>query len=254
MKILDCESVDSTYASLEEITEINHKEIKKYLANFDMNKYCESHPWEYGDKILLNLFKKKYNCGCKFDYTCWFHLTRTFKDNKFERGILPLGEIINEIWDLLFELLPKEFSKIEWIKFRENLERCMDDDSAESYRLKINDQIHWGPFAMLVRGIAFKAPDVGNHDYLAVPEIIEDICECFKNFHEYDLLGKYKSETRPCIIKFKTADSLPDYLGSALYYLYCIAHNVAFSLHCNTCFDAMNNRIDNINIQKIDYV
>ena len=43
------------------------------------------------------------------------------------------------------------------------------------YQLKTPDPFHWGPFAMLVRDVAFNAKAIGNHDYLWLPEIIEDI-------------------------------------------------------------------------------
>ena len=165
-----------------------------------------------------------------------------------------MGEYINEIWDALYCLLPEEYSKTEWQDFRANLEKDMDDHYAFLYRLKINDQIHWGPFAMLVRDIAFKASEVRNHDYLDVPEIVEDICRCFEKFYDYNLLERYKSETKPCIVKFVTTKHRQYYLGSALCYLFYVAHNEKFSLSCNTCFDANSNGIKPNKIQNIEYI
>jgi hypothetical protein len=38
------------------------------------------------------------------------------------------------------------------------------------------DDIHGGPFGFLVREVAFHSPSLSTHDYLGMPETIEDIC------------------------------------------------------------------------------
>lgn len=42
--------------------------------------------------------------------------------------------------------------------------------------MKLASKQLWGPYAMLVREVAALSKEVGNHDYLDAPEIIEDIC------------------------------------------------------------------------------
>jgi len=73
---------------------------------------------------------------------------------------------------------------------------------------------------MLVKEIGFN--DVGNHDYLRVPEIVEDICLSFQQQYGIDLFHRYLSNTKSCIVKFYSENVKECYLYSALYYLYCI--------------------------------
>lgn len=37
--------------------------------------------------------------------------------------------------------------------------------------------MHGGPYAILVREVAEHTKAVGQHDYLGMPEIIEDLCQ-----------------------------------------------------------------------------
>ena len=68
--------------------------------------------------------------------------------------------------------------------------------------MKVRNPFHWGPYAMLVKEIAFVTDEVRNHDYLDAPEIVEDICFTFSDKYNFDLLRIFKSNTYPCIVKF----------------------------------------------------
>ena len=70
------------------------------------------------------------------------------------------------------------------------------------YGMKVHGKMHWGPYALLSRDHAFKPGEIGNHDYLGAPEIVEDICLCFSEKFEFDLLGAFMKKTKPCVVKF----------------------------------------------------
>jgi hypothetical protein len=81
------------------------------------------------------------------------------------------------------------------------------------YNLKTSGSIHWCPYAMLVKDIGFN--DVGNHNYLRVPEIVEDICLSFQQQYGVDLLQRYLNNTKSCIVKFYSNNIKEYYLYSA---------------------------------------
>jgi len=257
VKILDCESVDSTYKSLEKILGIPTEEIKAFLAEFDMGNYYETHPDYYhtGDKLLVTMIKRKYDISYDFDITYWFHLTRAAKFFDFKEGILPLGEAINSIWDFLFSLLEGNFKRKDWIHFRRDLEsNNLRGHYAHLYNLKLREPSLWGPYAMLVKHVAFIPELIGNHDYLKGPEIVEDICFTFEEIHGYNLIKKYIDNTQACIVKFKSDVCKPSYIGSALYYLYRAHRNEGISVYCNDCFDGGGRKVPGEDILKIEFV
>jgi hypothetical protein len=260
MKILDCENIESINSSLKGIMNISKREIKKFLLDFNMNQYYDTHRNYPGtpDELLVHLFEEKYKKRYKIDITYWFHLTRTFESNKFTEGILPIGENINLIWDSLFSLVDDKLTKIEWNKFREKLENDEKNFLADDYRLRINKTysgLFSGPFAILNKAFAFIADEVGNYDYLRRgPEVVECICNYFDEIYEYNLLQLYIDNTKPCIVKFKFNGGKSDYIGNMLCYLYSIYHNEKLTLYCNNCFDGKGIRVPPENILNIEFI
>ena len=172
-----------------------------------------------------------------------------------QKGILPLGDRLNDIWEGLYSLL-ENFSRAKWDQFRHEMETKMRSDSSRLYRLKAHDSLHWGPFAMLVRESAFQPKEMGNYDYLRIPEIVDDICDSFKVTFGYNLADAYIDATKSYIVKFHSVTTKDYYIGVALYYLYKKYLNEPLSLHSNTCFDGMATKIEAssiISVNLIDY-
>ncbi|EQA1213255.1 hypothetical protein AT509_004642 [Escherichia coli] len=48
------------------------------------------------------------------------------------------------------------------------------------FQLRTGDKIHWGPFGHLVRELHFNASENGLHDYLWLPELVEDVCKAYQ--------------------------------------------------------------------------
>ena len=92
-KVLDCESFDSIYKSLEGIFEMPEKDIIAILNGFNLDHYYEKHPDFCGDPshLFLNLFNKDFKNSSN-SKTFWFHATRVFPaDHRYPS--VGMGEI-----------------------------------------------------------------------------------------------------------------------------------------------------------------
>jgi hypothetical protein len=237
MTILDCESVDSAYASIERILGIDRSKLEIVFNDIDLESIYQNdlHPDIPPDQYLFREVERITGSKGEYDQTCWFHLTRTADENTFRSGILPLGHQIDAIWQILYSLTDTQITRKQWDEFRTNICESGGHHS-KLYALKVEDPMAWGPYAILVKEIAFRAKEVGAHDYFRVPEIVEDICVCFNEAFGFSLLEVFRSSTRPCIVKF-TAPSRNDCLRKALFYLYHVHRKDKIVLDCSTCFN-----------------
>jgi hypothetical protein len=252
MSVLDCESVETTYHCLEYALGMGRDDIESAFAGLDIDRFYEENSQCVTDPVHLvfSVVTGGLPPFRAFDTTCWFHLTRATKENTFEQGILPLGEALDSIWDSLYELVRRRISVSEWRYFRRNLG---DSDSAHLYRTKVENPEHWGPYAVLIRDGAFRPDEMGNHDYLRVPEIIEDICMCFASAHGFDLLEAYRKSTKPCIVKFVDDETRQDCTRTALFYLYTVYSQRELSHLSNNCFDSRGKSIPKEHILSVEY-
>lgn len=226
-RILDCHSFDSTLDSLATIVGIHEKTLTEMLRAFTVNDF----PIEPADYVWQNVIKEEKS----FDGVYWFHFTRTMNPESFrENGIKPLNEMIEPIWLMINELIGDRLTDAEKVEFR----RHKPGHHAFLYGLKVNDRMHWGPYAMLLRESAFCSRDIGNHDYLVVPEIIADICICLHEKHGLDLQSEFYAKSQPCIVKFLSLNDRPDLLRKALMYVWATIQNEETATAHGTCFDA----------------
>ncbi len=251
--LLDCESYESTLNSISLIFDIDQQKLVKKIKNIDIDSFYEENPdyYEDGKTALLKLFSLKPTID-KFSIA-WFHFTRVLKPFKKEKGLLPLHLALDTIWEELFEIAKDFIDKKSWNIFRQNI-REIDGCFSELYYSKTFDRFDSGPYAMLNPNIAPIASSIGYHDYLRVPEIIEDICECFKIKYGIDIKKIYIKESKPCIIKFMVNKPREDCLKCALYYIYTVIHNKKFSALINTCFDSEGTIIPTSDIMSVNYV
>lgn len=257
-KILDCETIESTYFSLSNILELDKNEIEHFLKKVDIEEYYNKHPYsDYGaDELLLNKIIKNYKVKIQVDKVCWFHLARTMNINTYSDGIYPLGHYIDDLWSILYSLVKEKIDEYEWKKFKKRIETDYDNHFANLYRMKVKDEFHWGPYAMLVRDVAFNSKEIGNHDYLKTPEIVEDISICFEKIYGIDLMENYIKNSKSIIVKFISENVKEYYIGAALNYLYSKLHNFKMSLDCNACYDGkamIISKKEILNIKEIGY-
>jgi hypothetical protein len=251
MKILDCETTDSTYESLENILGVKRGILERIFGTLDVEEFYREHR-HYAhppEDLMYSEVRKVSTLSGTYDRTCWFHITRTIPSSTFEQGILPLGQCIDGIWAFLQALAKRAVSAEEWAAFKEDMG---DHHGAGLYAMKVSDKMHWGPYALLSRDHAFKSSEIGNHDYFGAPEIVKDICLCFSEKFGYDLLGTFMRKTKPCVVKF-VAGPRGGCVSAAVYHLYNVYRGNSCSIQCNTCFDGDGVTIPREDILKVEF-
>lgn len=179
----------------------------------------------------------------------WFHLTRTSEGTRFSEGILPLGEALPKIWEMLASILKTKKKKQRLRELRTN------GVPNFQFNLKVPQKLLHGPYAMLVRESAFKAVEIGNHDYLELPEIVEDICWGYQETFKESIQEEIRAALRPCIVKFEDRSGTQgDVMKPVLQYCLCKARNGELHLHANTCFDGGCVAVPFESIEQIEFL
>jgi len=248
---LDCSSPDSTLQSLAAILRLPPQEIHNRIHNFDLDEFFirnPNHPVAPSKVVLERIAGP--NASLDAPHTIsWFHATRVPRNATFSEGIQPLNIRLEHIWRFLGQLASEWVTPGEWSQFRANL-----GGSGEfQYYLKTGEPVHWGPHAFLVRDVPLQVSETCNHDYLAGPEIVEDICQSFIDRFGQNLIGLFRAATCPCLVKFTSTIQRPDAVTCALYYLYCHFWDDGFPIDANTCFDGEGQTIPKEDIVDIEF-
>ncbi len=213
MIILDCESFQTALESSAEILCIDPIVLLDSLRGFEYDKVpeVEQRQRPYDNLLIrhavgidpLSLLTPK--------GIYWFHATRVPPATTFQEGILPLSARLENLWSLLGQLATGWVTQAEWEYFRMN----MRGHGAERYKLKLSHGvISEGPFAFLVRDAILRPNEISSHDYLDIPEIVEDICLSFEEMYARPLRERFLGETKPCIVKFLSDEPRPDAVRS----------------------------------------
>lgn len=258
MKVLDCESIESMYASMKSILGLTRATLESVFDSIDLEAIYGMNPSPRipaNEYLLSEIVKRSSPESLSFDCIHWFHLTRTVDGNDFKDGILPLGQCIDSIWDFLYALLDGKLSTQDWDNFQANEITSGKNHYSYLYCLKTGDSTYWGPYALLIRDTAFNQDELHNHDYFRVPEIVEDICIVLQERHGVDLLPVFTEKTRPCIVKFVDDNAKSYCLGRALYHLYHVrkGDRCAPVSPCSTGFDGKGKKIPKNRILKIEF-
>jgi hypothetical protein len=255
--ILDCSSLQSTQLSLGQILEIPSSHILEALTHFDLGQFCVEHQSD-DRKPGIILLEEVFNvdAGTKIpEGILWFHGTRVINPESFGvNGIRPLSNQLDRIWIDLFSIVNHYVHQQEWETFREAVETTHPGHSANLYRMRIQDTLLWGPYAVLVRDVLVNPTKFESVDYLNTPEIIEDIGRCFHERTEHDLLSAFQQRSHACIIKFYDNTPRPDSVPIALHYLYCITQDRDLFPGCNTCFDGNGHLIQPHQIIEVEVI
>jgi hypothetical protein len=241
---LDCESKEYALQTLCEGFNCSHDSLKNILLELDIEKIYQ----ENGDNIyipseeyLCNYVVNKLGNHKPLALVNWFHLTRTIKQNEFNDGIIPLGDYLEKIWSALIDIAPD-------VVIKKNLKLLKENGVPNSlYQTKHNNPLHWGPYAVLVKETAFHSSI--QHDYLGMPEIIEDICNGYEEKYGESIINIYESSLVPKIIKFKSNRRIDiGCIETALYYAYLSVRGNPPSSNCITCFDGKCAKIESESI------
>ena len=232
-KAIDCENQESAIDSVCGLFRCSSEDLRYQLQQIDIDTiYGEVWPDHPPEEFLYRKLVSAFGSPDRPQSIYWFHLTRTFPGNDFHEGILPLGIALNLIWDMLLSIFKstQHYSRLVSMRTSGAGDRL--------YRLKVPDPFHWGPFAMLVKEAGFHAHRIGNHDYLRLPEIIEDICNCYLEKYGVSIHSDIEGVLVPCIIKFRTEAENDRCIRPAIYYVYKCIQGEPVSQGANTCFDA----------------
>lgn len=236
MSCLDCESLESAVASLADHYRASVADIIDFLTTNSEDGLFESFEARFG---LAN---------SEWDSVCWFHLTRVLADTDFSEGILPLHLALDKIWAAMAVIVsPIQKTNLENLKAM-----GVPDDL---YKLKIeNMSCFAGPNAMLVKESAFRSGEMGNHDYLAMPEIVEDICHGYDKQFGESIQEVIAAGLKKCIVKFELLARGVDYTPEALGYCWCKYHNECLHNYANACYPDDGQTIPHAAIRKIEFL
>lgn len=221
MMILNCRTPEDALQSVADILSIPKETIAWDLDFVDFEKqYEDSGAWREYDfgEFLFRYFISTYSVCTqvlRIDRVYWFHLSRTLTPDCFAEGIYPLDQALEKIHMGMM----KRFGTLGVPVWEETH--------------FTHDKERQGPFAMLVREIAFRASQVSNHDYLEIPEYIED------HFSE-EVVREFKQQAVPVVAQFFAEPDRPveTYLKRVFEYLYCCYQKKDFWIGgCNTCYD-----------------
>lgn len=242
--ILDCESIKSILKSLETIFSTEKHTILEFIRNNDLDDIYERSNQEQFHYILLyDEFRKVFNVNSKTIKANWFHNTRVFKDTCFSEGVLPLRSIIPLIDEKINQIVVNMGLTVSSVNVL----------NYSTIKHKLITKVDSGPWGFLIKDFALELPN-GIHNYLDIPEIVEDIVH-----HKYPdnytgIIEKYKELTRPCIVKFKSEEEFhPDNLAYVIYYLYQKEKGLELNRFCNYNHSKCGHLIDPDMILNIEF-
>jgi hypothetical protein len=252
--LLDCESLDSARNSLARLFNCIGTTLERFLADpaFEATYVKNARTLPSFDDYLYGEVVRRFGTPAMPARVCWFHCTRVTAGTNFSEGILPLSAALPRLKELLLEVVQEP-------KSRELVRQVLNNNGgyAFHFREKTSNDIHAGPYAILVRDVAFHTKALGQHDYLSIPEIIEDLCSEVKALANIDLTEHYQAALRPTIVKFTTAatGSARRHVATALCYVWAGLHNNGKPDGNSVwCFDGENVTVPARDILEIQYL
>lgn len=249
---LDCGSGDLAIQSLSSAFQCRPEDLANLVKSIDLEAIYQTRWQELeipSDEYLFLEVVAQFGMPRNPTSVYWFHLTRTTRSNDFSQGLMPLGEVLELLWKTLIELAPSPLVK------RNLLDLKNSGVNNFHYNLKSPDKFHWGPYAILVREVAFHAHSLSQHDYLAMPEIIEDICNGYESAYGTSIIDVYESAFVPCIVKFRSDCNYPKAcIRAALCYVRTHMRGERPDGGTVMCFDGNGTQIPPSSIVSVEYV
>lgn len=216
--ILDCSTGETALESLAVGFDCSTDQIKNVLLSINIEEIFEKYfdTIEVSSSVYLYQFVvEKLGKHKPLTEVVWFHGTRTLDSNNLSDGVFPLNNAVDIVWDTLLSSAPNESVKA-------NLKQLFSDGVGDHlYELRTQNEIHWGPYGILVRDVAFNTKSLRQHDYLGMPELVEDILNGYKKKFGVALFEYYSEVLVPKLVKFKCTSSIHDgCVETALGYLY----------------------------------
>lgn len=250
--VLDCESFDTAVVSLARIFQTTPEDLKILLSVKEISAHYETHFRELPEfsSYIYGIAEQHFGSSLPLDAVCWFHTTRVLPGTTFSEGILPLDAALPSLKKRLLEAVDDVSVKVQL-----HHALYLDGVRDHHYANKTQNSMHWGPYAILVRDVASCATNLSQHDYLAMPEIIEDICNGFDDPIRDALLDIFSAKLRPATVKFTSlVDRDEPYIATALCYVHSMIHDGKLDTNSVICFDGKNNPVPFQDILKVEFV
>jgi hypothetical protein len=205
---LDCHDVDSTLASLAGVARVDRTDLEQALREYDESRFdtYSEEPWTLMPREVLDRFGTNVQTIAEsFEGAHYFHGTRTVDDPESfrQRGILPLAQMLDELWAMLRALAGDQISDEHWAAFRRSVETDAGDHDGFLYRHKVMGEVDAGPFGYVVRECLLDPEACSSHDYLGCPEIVQDICRCCDSTYGINLERCFCEASVACIVRFR---------------------------------------------------
>lgn len=247
MPWLDCHDYEAALASLAEAIGTTSSKLATALGAYDGSRLENSaeDPWEVMPREVLEQFGVGVKAvAARFDGGYYFHGTRAVDPEAFRgRGILPLDQMVEELWATLRKLAGEEISNEDWDSVRSSVEAGAGGHDGFLYRLKTGGQIHFGPFGLVIRETFLEPASTGSHDYLGCPEIVQDIARCYASAHGGNLEQRFRTATKPCIVKFRSTNCRSGDVKAALWYAFTKLRDGEITSSANYSFDGAGNPV-----------
>ena len=252
MFILDCSTADNAIDSLCKCFSCSKDDIVDFLLSVDLDTiYAEidSSPDVQADVYLYNIALERFGDPDEIEYVYWFHCTRTAPEENFSDGILPLGDSLERVFEIVLQTAPNNIVReriSEW--GAENVPNYL-------YQLRVNESIHWGPYGILVKDVAFHTCTLGQHDSLGMPELIEDICKAYQDTYGVDIFSHYENVLSPKIVTFISDERCDNScIKAALGYAYTSVRGMPPSGMAVTCIDCEGSTVSLEQIVNVETV
>jgi hypothetical protein len=233
--LLDCESGESAIETLCNGFSCSKEALIGALSSIDIDDIYEKQADDLNvpaEEYLYNHAVAALGPHKPLASVCWFHLTRTLPNNNFCNGVVPLGQSLDTIWDMMLTI-QKDKTVCDRLS-----EMRSSGVNNWLYDFKSKDSFHWGPYAILVKDVAFCARKLGQHDYLGMPEIVEDICNGYEEQYRESIVETYCEALVPKIVKFKSNIRLDSRcVEAAVSYVYTYIRKQPTARWSVTCFD-----------------
>lgn len=253
MEPIDCSSLDTAMTSVSKLFGVDADHLLDVMIGIDLNKMYEDHRVDgRADKELFSLLEQKLGRKVILPREAyWFHLTRVLRTTTFEEGILPLRDALPMVWNTFRSIVPNGIIS----ERLEGMRKGRVDNF--QYNHKLGQPNLGGPFAMLVRESAFRAQEMRNHDYLRIPEIIEDVCRGYERTFGEPILNEVEAKLHRCIVTFRS--TLSEGMGcdcarAAAYYVYSSVWGEKLSIEANTCYSGDGNGVPPKDIMAVDFI
>lgn len=243
-----CSSPVTAYDSLAHLFQCSKTVLKKFIyknwaAKYEKSRLC--YEMDMGEYLYFKAMEQ-FTSLQPFTMIHWFHGTRSLHPDSFVNGILPLQDILPELKVSLDEVA----GKYGILPAREIGEEHRHYGFLMS--IKQQNDIDKGPCAMFNLEAVLNASAYACHNYMDMPEIIEDYAHVKYGDASSKLLEFYRQEATPTVVEFWTESddpynpSIKSIVITLLFYLYAVEHpeQDMLGLHCNICYSGHGNRID----------